>query len=172
MKRLNWDSMRWPMNFKCWWVIVGNCCDCQQHVVRCSGSGKSLDNWTALYLYWRTVLSHFHFSPRCHILSSASWCNMAPSFHEYVSVGHQLHHQWHHHSLNTSHNWIDVWGKVNTHIVDPCAHKMSPENSIISPIHIINCFPLICTFWHILWVRSIVIISIHKLHLQPNLIPT
>ena len=47
IQRRNWDSMRCPMYFQCLWVIVGNCCDRQQHVGRCSVSEQSLDNLTA-----------------------------------------------------------------------------------------------------------------------------
>ena len=35
--------------------------------------------------------------------SSTSWCNLAPSFHEYESVVHKLLHKWHQHSLTPSH---------------------------------------------------------------------
>ena len=91
--------MRWPMSSQCWWVIVGDCCDRQHHFGRCSGSKKSLDTWTVPSPHWCAVFCHYHFSPRSHMFSSTSWCNLAPSFHEYESVAHQLLQKWHHHSL-------------------------------------------------------------------------
>ena len=83
MRRQDWASMRWYMSFQCLPVIVGDFCDRQQHVGRCSGSEQSLDTWTVPSPRCCAIFSHYHCSPRCHMLSSASWCNMAPSFHEY-----------------------------------------------------------------------------------------
>ena len=32
---------------------------------------------------WRAVLYHWNFYPMFHMMSSTSWCNLDPSFHEY-----------------------------------------------------------------------------------------
>ena len=37
------------------------------------------------------------------MLSSTLWCHLAPSFHEYENVGHQLLQKWHHYSVHPSH---------------------------------------------------------------------
>ena len=80
-KRHDWYSMRCTMSSKWLWVIIRYCCVHKHHVGRCSGPEQYLDTWTAPYTCWRDVVSHFHFYPRCHILSLVSWCNLDPSFH-------------------------------------------------------------------------------------------
>ena len=46
------------------------------------------------------------------------------------------------------------------------------KNNTIAPIHNINRFSLIFTFWHIFWVMIILIIGWHDMHYQTNLITT
>ena len=75
--RLDWSRIRWPMNFQCRWVIGGNFCDIQQHVVSCSGSKQYLYTWSTPSPHWHACLSHFQFYPRYHMLLSTSWCNLA-----------------------------------------------------------------------------------------------
>ena len=94
--------MRCPMYSQCWWVIVGDFCDFQKHVGRCSGSKQYLYNYTAPYTRWRTIFYHCHLSPWCYMLSSTSWYNMDLSFHEYESVGHKLLQKRNQHSLPPS----------------------------------------------------------------------
>ena len=84
-------------------LIVGDCCDFQQHVGNCSGYKQYPDTWTTPSHCCCDILSYRHFSSRCHIFSSTSWCNRDPSLHEYGSVSHLLIHKFHQHSLPTSH---------------------------------------------------------------------
>ena len=97
---------------------------------------------------------------------------MALSLHEYGTVGHKFLHQWHQHSLPPSHHWLDVWGNFNIQILVPSAHQTPPEDSTMDLIRIINHFPFICTFWHVLWVGRIVVIGQNNMHCQTNLILT
>ena len=68
IQRRYWVSMRWYMYPRCWWVIVREFCGCQQHAGRWSGSKQYMDTWTSQSPHLRSVLSHCHFSLRCHML--------------------------------------------------------------------------------------------------------
>ena len=69
-QRQYWASMRWPMTSQCIWVIVRFFLDIQQHAIRCSGYQQYLDTWNTPSPHWHAVLSHGHFSVRCHMFSS------------------------------------------------------------------------------------------------------
>ena len=111
---------------------------------------------------WRAVLYHWKFYPMFHMMSSTSWCNLDPSFHEYKML-----------VVKYSRNGIIISYLFPSLVL--CLERIENMdcgygNTIMPPIHIIKRFPLFCTCWNVFWCRRIVIIIRHKIHYQHNLI--